>query len=84
LDEKTTIGKNGVITAWDKYQDEHFSPQIIIGDNVSIGEYCHITAINNKIVIGKGRWLTITDNAHGDFIKERMDIPPVKRPLSTK
>jgi acetyltransferase-like isoleucine patch superfamily enzyme len=85
--EKTSIGKHGVITAWDKYMDDHFSPQIIIGDNVSIGEYCHITAIN-KIVIGNGvltgRWLTITDNAHGNNTFNEIDIPPLKRPLFTK
>jgi acetyltransferase-like isoleucine patch superfamily enzyme len=64
-----------------------FNPQIIIGDNCSIGEYCHITAIN-KIVIGNGvltgRWVTITDNSHGSLLLDESDIQPLKRKLQSK
>jgi acetyltransferase-like isoleucine patch superfamily enzyme len=46
-----------------------FNPQIIISDNVNIGKYCHIAAIN-KIIIGNGvlrnRWATIAGNSHGN------------------
>jgi acetyltransferase-like isoleucine patch superfamily enzyme len=85
IGEKTFIGKYGVITAWDSYLNDRFNPQINIGNNVSIGEYCHITAIN-KIVIGNGvltgRWVTITDNAHGKT-NEKTLLPPGKRALHT-
>jgi acetyltransferase-like isoleucine patch superfamily enzyme len=87
IGNKTSIGKFGVLTAWDSYLADRFKPQIIIGDNVSIGDYCHITAIN-KIVLGNGvltgRWVTITDNSHGKIDPESFVLfmlPPVKRPL---
>jgi acetyltransferase-like isoleucine patch superfamily enzyme len=85
--KNTVIGKHGVITAWDRYMNDHFNPQIIIGDNVSIGEYCHITSIN-KIIIGNGvltgRWITITDNSHGKIDEEEKYTPPVQRQLYSK
>jgi acetyltransferase-like isoleucine patch superfamily enzyme len=82
------IGRNGVLTAWDRYENDNFSPLIKIGNNSSIGDCCHITAIN-KIIIGNnvltGRRVTITDNAHGDSAK-RADayLPPIKRSLFSK
>lgn len=88
-----TIGKNshfGVqaeLTAWDAFGEDKFTPSIEIGDNVSIGSYCHITAIN-RIVIGNGvltgRWVTITDNSHGTTDIEILNMFPVKRPLTSK
>ena len=88
-----TIGNNvrissGVIlTAWDLHNDEKYSPEIDIGNNVAIGYDCHITAIN-KIKIGNncllGRLITITDNSHGDNSDESLNLPPIKRPLYTK
>lgn len=88
-----TVGRNshfGVqaeLTAWDAFANDSFSPSIEIGDNVSIGSYCHITAIN-RIVIGNGvltgRWVTITDNSHGNTDTETLDTLPVKRPLKSK
>lgn len=88
-----TIGKNSHIgvqaelTAWDKFGNDKFTPSIEIGDNVSIGSYCHITAINH-IAIGNGvltgRWVTITDNSHGNTDVETLNMLPVKRPLKSK
>lgn len=88
-----TIGKNshfGVqaeLTAWDAFGEDKFTPSIEIGDNVSIGSYCHITAIN-RIVIGNGvltgRWVTITDNSHGDTEVDTLHMLPVKRSLKSK
>jgi acetyltransferase-like isoleucine patch superfamily enzyme len=82
-----SIGKNAVLTAWDKYETQIFTPSIIIGDGCNIGEYCHISAIN-KIVFGKnvltGRWLTVVDNGHGKTEIEDLDLPPVKRLLYSK
>jgi acetyltransferase-like isoleucine patch superfamily enzyme len=83
------VGRRGVITAWDKYEGYDFSPQIKIGNNSCIGEFCHITAIN-KIIIGRnvltGRRLTITDNSHGNYSEGiiDIDIAPIKRPLFSK
>lgn len=81
------IGKNSVLTAWDKYQNNESCPEITIGDGTLIGEYCHISAIN-KIEIGKnvltGRWLTIVDNSHGVSSIEMVVIPPLFRDLYSK
>lgn len=62
-------------------------PELIIGDNVSIGEYCHITCAD-RVVIGNGvltgRFVLITDNGHGANLPEEMDIMPLKRKTSSK
>ena len=83
------------LTAWDRYSCiekgqecvQHFTPQLIIGDNCRFGAFNHITAIN-KIIIGNGvltgKWVTITDNSHGRFEEEQLKILPMKRPLFSK
>ncbi|MEN9918139.1 MAG: hypothetical protein RL662_575 [Bacteroidota bacterium] len=85
--KNVTIGSRTILTAWDNYENIKFNPQITIGDNVSIGEDCHITAIN-KIEIGDnvlmGKKITITDNAHGKSESEALALSPIKRPLFSK
>lgn len=84
IGSKTSIGTRATLTAWDKYGFDTFSPEIIIGNNVSIGDDCHITAIN-RIEIGNnvltGKKITITDNAHGKSNIESISISPLLRPL---
>lgn len=79
---RTTVGARTVLTAWDNYGDDRFTPEIIIGDNASIGSDCHITAIN-RIIIGNGvltgKKITITDNSHGSTTSDQLDTPPMKR-----
>ncbi len=65
-----------------------FSPQLIIGDRVSIGEYVHI-GCNHYVYIGDdvlmGSKIYITDHNHGVYRGERQDspnIPPANRPLT--
>jgi acetyltransferase-like isoleucine patch superfamily enzyme len=76
-----SIAKGSIITVWQT--SEYQSPQIIFGDDVSIGEDCHTTAIN-KIIIGNqvlmGKKITITDNSHGknDSITD-LELPPSER-----
>lgn len=88
IGKRTSIQSFSILGCWEKYEDEKFvNPEIIIGDDCSIGEFCHITAIK-KIVIGNGlltgRFVYIGDNSHGGFSWEEADIPPVKRKLKTK
>ena len=88
-----SIGDNGyichhvILTAWTRYQNQVFEPEIIIGQNAHIGEYTHITAIN-KIQIGDnfltGRWVTITDNSHGNVSLESLHEAPINRDLCSK
>jgi acetyltransferase-like isoleucine patch superfamily enzyme len=87
IGKKTGIGARGVITAWDKHNGDSYTPEIIIGNNIWIGEDCHITAIN-KIQIGDnaliGKKVTITDNSHGKCEYDLLEIPPNSRPLYSK
>ena len=75
------------LTAWERFGKQQFVPEIIIGDNCSIGEDSHITAINsirigNNVLLGKK--ILITDNAHGDSLANTLDIAPRFRLLSSK
>lgn len=83
----TNIGEDVILTAWDKYENDKFSPSISIGENCMIGEHAHITACH-QIVIGNGvltgRYVYISDNAHGNSSKEESEIPPIKRKLHVK
>lgn len=56
-----------------------------IGNGVSIGEYCHLTAAG-KVSIGDGvlfgRFVLITDNSHGNTdTAEALRLPPLERPV---
>lgn len=74
------IGENCWLTAWHLFEDK--APDIYIGDNADIGACNHITTIN-KIQIGEnlltGKFVTISDNNHGDTSKETLCIPPLDR-----
>lgn len=87
IGERTRFGKFAVLTAWDFYEGDHFSPEVSIGKNCNFGDYLHLTCIN-KISIGDGvltgRWVTITDNSHGKTNFEELQIQPSKRKLYTK
>ena len=82
IGNKSSLGSHAVLTAWDNIRGKKYTPSIEIGDNVSIGQYCHISA-TNKIVIGNGvltgRWVTINDNSHGETDYASLQIPPIIR-----
>lgn len=88
IGDHTSIGQGSYICAWDSFLCQHFTPLISIGNNVSIGHYCHITACN-KIIIGDGtltgKWVTITDNSHGSCVLDELKTTvPTKRELYSK
>lgn len=87
LGDNVILGKNLVLNAWDKFEGNSFHPVIEIGCNSRIGDDSHITAIN-KIFIGKnvltGKKLTITDNSHGLFDIESLQVEPIRRKLYSK
>ena len=88
IGDKTRIERGCIITAWKRTPDggEH-TPSMEIGAECCFGEYNHITAIN-KIVIGDhlltGRWVTISDNNHGDSSYETLQMDPCARPVVSK
>jgi acetyltransferase-like isoleucine patch superfamily enzyme len=87
IGKSVCIGNNTTLTAWDNYQGEQFTPEIIIGNYTSIGSDAHITAINS-IKIGEnvltGKKILITDNAHGTSQLDLSEIAPSQRPLFSK
>ncbi len=65
----------------------NYSPEIVIGDNCSIGSGSHITAIagiyiGNNVLTGKS--ILITDNAHGSSDRKELEYSPILRPLVSK
>lgn len=88
-----TIGRNfGCdqrlrLDAFDGFLGERFTPQITIGDNVSIQKDCHIGAIN-RIVIGDNVLIAskvyISDHSHGEINTQALTLSPAMRPLFSK
>lgn len=80
------IGKNSALTVW-KEESEEEHPEIIIGNNVSIGAFNHITC-TNKIEIHDGvltgKFVTITDNNHGNTDYESLLLMPNNRKVVSK
>lgn len=88
--ENITIGANSSIQRYCVLETcpvKSNKPNLVIGNNVSIGEYSHITCANS-IKIGNGvltgRFILITDNAHGTNNLADLDIPPLKRSVYSK
>ena len=88
-----TIGKNfcagkGLnLQAWDTYADEHFKPELTIGDNVVLTDYIQISCahkvqIGNNVLVGQSVY--ISDNGHGNTDWETLKIPPMQRKLHIK
>ncbi|MDR2886855.1 MAG: acyltransferase [Bacteroidales bacterium] len=81
------IYRNAMLAAWDTYGGQTLYPEIFIGDGSTIGEHCHISAIN-RIVFGKnvaaGNWFTVLDNNHGELTIDSLNVPPLSRPLFSK
>ena len=82
-----SLGEYIYLTAWNTYYEFKYQPEIIIGNNCNFGAFNHISSIN-KIIIGNGvltgKWVTITDNNHGDTTYEMSCIPPFERPIFSK
>lgn len=87
IGDHTNIQGYCIIGCHVTYLGQKYSPTIKIGDNCKIGEYCHITSCNN-IIIGDGlltgRFVTITDNAHGGLNEQESVVPPYERRLQSK
>ena len=87
IGDHTCIKSHCILGCWEEYNDQAFSPSIVIGNNCCIGEYNHITACN-KITVGdgllSGRFVYIGDNTHGGFSWKEADIPPAMRTLQSK
>lgn len=71
----------------DRFEQQHFHPQLIIGNNVRIEDNCHIGCIE-RVEIGDGTLLAskvfISDHSHGNVDKSDIDVEPLSRPLVSK
>lgn len=60
------------------------TPSMVIGNDISIGEYTHITCAR-QVTIGDGlltgRYVLITDNAHGANTPPELDTNPLSRKI---
>ena len=84
----TFIGDHSIVECYDSFNEQRFNPAIVIGDYCSVGEYTHITCIN-QITIGNGlltgRFVLISDNNHGTPGNlEELSVRPTERNLSSK
>lgn len=81
------VCRDAILTAWSSYAGESFTPHVKIGNNCHIGEHCQITACYS-ITIGDGvltgRYVYISDNAHGKAEYSQLSIRPINRPLYVK
>lgn len=75
------------IEVFSKYKDQYFTPRLIIGENVTINDDCHIGCINS-IIIGNNVLLAskvyISDHSHGKVSSEELLIEPENRKLYSK
>lgn len=95
IGENCRFGDWIFLTAWDTYhciidgQDkiQKLNPVLSIGELCNFGAFNHITC-TNKVTIGDGvltgKWVTITDNSHGDTNIETLKIRPEKRRIVSK
>lgn len=74
------------LTIWPEHSSNHH-PFMSVGNNCSFGAYNHITCVN-YISIGDdcltGKYVTISDNSHGNTDKESLTKAPKDRPVVSK
>lgn len=84
LGEHTDFGKSLYLSAWKVGGKE---PYLKIGSHCAFGAFNHITCAN-KVIIGDycltGKWVTITDNSHGETDYNSLCLPPSKRLIISK
>jgi len=85
IKDNSTIGHSSWLGAFDKYLDQSFKPKIMIANNVRIGNYACITAID-EISIKDGCLLSdyvyISDHYHG--FDPTLNLSPEDQPLFSK
>lgn len=84
--DSNVFGKDLFLTAW-RREGVNGEPLLRIGSHCSFGAYNHITCAN-KVTIGDycltGKWVTITDNSHGETDRDSLLMSPAKRPITSK
>lgn len=80
--ERIRLGRNVSVMANCVLECTGSSAEMVLGNDISIGEYTHITC-SRRIEIADGlltgRFVLITDNAHGANLREELGIAPLSR-----
>lgn len=75
------------LQAWIEYKGQVFSPDITIGNHVSMMENCQVSCCS-KVSIGDGVLfganVFVTDNFHGNNSLDQLCMPPINRPLDVR
>lgn len=75
------------IEAHESHLGNSYTPELTIGDNVSVNHDCHFGCVN-KIYIGNNVLIAskvfITDHFHGEISKEGLELPPSQRKVISK
>lgn len=82
------FGRGCRIEVLSSYHGQSFSPEMVIGNDVSMEDWCHVGCVD-KIEIGDGTMIAsrvfITDHFHGTITSEDLKFNrPALRPLSSK
>ena len=80
-------GRGAWIEAIGECNGQTFHPCLVIGDKFSMRNNCHIGCIEsieigNNVLLGSK--VFITDHFHGSITKDDIDVPPGRRPLSSR
>ena len=83
----TAFGAQLYLTTWQSDAISAEGGHIRIGGHCCFGAFNHLTAAND-ITIGDhcltGKWVTITDNSHGETDLASLQQPPQNRPITSK
>ena len=87
IGSRNYFAEGTLLSTWNNYNEESFSPNLVIGNDNNFGPYNHITCCN-QITIGNnlltGMYVYISDNSHGKICHDEIGIPPSKRCLFSK
>jgi len=75
------------IEAFDRFSDQQFTPEVLIGNNVTINPDCHIACISKVIIeddVLIASKVFISDHFHGEASNKHLYLPPAMRPLVSK
>lgn len=87
IGDKFSLRERGRIEAIDLYQGVNYTPSIIIGDNVAMGNDVHIGVIGqlkigNNVLVGSH--IFISDHSHGKLNKTDIKKVAIERRLYSK
>lgn len=81
------LGSSFYLTVWHNRINDKSNVECIIGKQCHFGAYNHIS-VANKVIINdgflSGKWVTITDNSHGNTDKNSLLYSPMERPITSK